>query len=188
MPEPVSEHSVESLDVNRHRLLHLRSSADSSADLNTQQPPMLITVFDRLRQRDPFWYDQGWSPASTRPHRFTVGLRDRLGVGSPAVATPAHRLPSRTSMRLSDRLGCQGLRASSAGVSNDEATLAVLDHTAPALAPSGRVFRLEVALLLLTNDQNSSTSSAESSRSWTNTSVSASACSAASLSQRAIVS
>jgi hypothetical protein len=124
------------------------------------------------RERDPFGYDQGCSSApTTRPHRFTIGFRDCLRVGSPTVATPAHRLPSRTSMGLSDRLGWQeGLRASSAGVSNDEATLAILlNHQAPALAPSRRVPSLEVALLLLTNDQNSSTSSAESLRSWTNT-------------------
>src|SRR5947209_5690754 len=117
-----------------------------------------------------------------------VGSRDRLGVGSPAVAAPTHRLPLRTSMGLRDRLGCQGLLASSAGVSDGEATLAVLDHQAPTLAPSRRILRCEVALLLRTNDQNSSTSSVEGSRSWTNTSVSASACSAASLSQRPIVS
>src|SRR5215210_370669 len=73
-------------------------------------------------------------------------------------------------------------------MSDDEAALAVLDYQAPALAPSGWVLRGEVTLLLLTNDQNSSTSSVESSRSWTNTSVSASACSVASLSQRPIVS
>src|SRR4051794_30259704 len=93
-------------------------------------------------------------------------------------------------MSLRDRLlGHQSLVASSTAMSNDEATLlAVLDYQAPALAPPWRIARLEVALLLLTNEQNSSTSSAESSRSWTNTWVSASACSAASLSQRPIVS
>jgi hypothetical protein len=69
MPEPVSEHSVESLDVNRHGLLHLRS-ADSGADLDVQQPPVLVRVLDGLPQGDPFGYDQGRSPASTRPKRF----------------------------------------------------------------------------------------------------------------------
>ncbi len=49
--QPVSKHPVEPLDVNRHRLLlHLRSSsADSSADLNAQQLPVLVAVFDGLR-------------------------------------------------------------------------------------------------------------------------------------------
>jgi hypothetical protein len=51
-------------------------------------------------------------------------------------------------MGLSDRLGYQSLLASPAGLRDDQATLAILailDHQAPALAPSRRIPRLELA-------------------------------------------
>src|SRR4051794_37301186 len=71
-----------------------------------------------------------------RPHRLAVGSPDRLGVGLPTIAAPAYGLPPRTGMALRDRFGHQSLVTSSAGMSDNEATLAVLDHQAPALAPS----------------------------------------------------
>jgi hypothetical protein len=46
--QPISKHSVEPLDVNWCRLLHL-PSADSGADLNAKKSPVLVTVFDGLR-------------------------------------------------------------------------------------------------------------------------------------------
>ena len=83
-------------------------------------------------------------------------------------------------MDLRDSLIHQILIPPAIGVGNNEAALPLLDHAAPSISSLRWVLCGELAILLWTKDQNSSISSVESSRSRTNTSVSASACSAAS--------
>ena len=108
--------------------------------------------------------------------------------GPLAVGAPSHRLSSRAGMDLRDSLIHQVLIPPATGVRNDKAALPLLDHAAPSISSLRWVLWGELPILLWTKDQNSSISSSESLRSCTNTSVSASACSAARESQRPMVS
>src|SRR5215210_3368312 len=184
--QPVPEHPVQPLDMHRGRPWDGRANRRSRLDL--QEPTVLITVLDGLGQRQAVWHPERWAAPPPGRHRPPIGAGEHRRIGAPAVAAPGEWPAPGSGLGLPDRCLRQGLLAPAAGVGDDEAADAVLDQAAPAIADIRRVTRPDVLVLLLTNDQNSSTSTTESPRSRTSAASSAPVCRAASRSQWAIVS
>src|SRR2546430_5681248 len=66
--EPITQRPVEPFDMHRTRWLLLR--AQHGSDLHRQEAPMLIAMFDGLRQGQRLWDDQ----AGTSPLAGVQGL------------------------------------------------------------------------------------------------------------------
>ena len=129
--EPITQSAIESFDMHRTRWLHPRPQR--GADLHRQQSPMLITMLDRLRQRDRLWNHQPGTPPFARGDRFAVGPLQDAPIAVPAITEPLQfTLVSpldRAGHRLLDQLLAQRAR----GPGDHEATLPILHQAAPAL-------------------------------------------------------
>src|SRR2546421_13122124 len=69
--EPIAQGPVESFDMHGPRWLH--RSPQRGTNLHRQQSSPLITMLDRLRQREGLRDDQARPPPFARPHRLAVG-------------------------------------------------------------------------------------------------------------------
>ena len=151
--EPITQSAIESFDTHGTCWLHPRPQG--GANFHRQQSPMLITMFDRLRQSERLWNHQPGTPPFTRQDRPAIGSLQDAAIAVPAITEPMQfTLVSPLNAgghRLLDELLAQ--RASGAG--DHEASVAVLDQAAPAFS---FVRLLRCALFFCTNDQNSSIS------------------------------
>src|SRR6202035_518227 len=181
--EPITQSAIESFDMHGPRWLHPRPQR--GADLHRQQSPMLITMLDRLRQRDRLWNHQAGTSPFARGDRFAVGPLQNAAIAMPAITPPMQFTPVSPLDRGGHRLLDQLLAQRASGTGDHEATLPILHQTSPALPLVGLA---GYALFFWTNDQTSSISTWRRCRSLASTCVMAAAWLAARLSHSPIVS
>ena len=181
--EPIPQTAIEPLDMHCPSANEVGSP--HAADFDRDEVPMLIAVFDGLGQLHAIGYLQTGASPLPGPLRLAILVGEHLGIALPAIAAPSQRLLVRMRCRLLHGLGYQWGANASADGSDDEATLPLLDESAPPL-PSVRF--VGACVFFRTKDQNSSISTVVRDRSRSNVALRCSAWSAARYNHVRIVS
>lgn len=172
--EPITEDTVEPFNMNGSRLGD--SLAQSGADLDGEQPPMLIAMLDGLCQAHVCRHHQWGTSAMPGAQRLARSSFENRGIAPPAIAAPAQRMALRACYGEGDRSLDEIVADASSGTGSNEATGATLGEASPAFTGinvvGGSVF-------LRTKDQNSSIPTVERCRSFVKMVVKVSACSPA---------
>ncbi len=151
--EPIAQGAVKSFDMHGASWLHLRPQR--GADFHREQLSVLIAMLDRLRQGEHLWHDQGGTSPFTRTHGLAIGSHQDAPLAVPAITEPRERPLVSSLDSGGHRLLKQVFAQRTSGTGDDEATVAVLDQTSPALS----LIRLvNCAFFFCTKDQNSSIS------------------------------
>ena len=149
--EPIAENTVEPLNMGGSRLgNHL---AQSSADLDGEQFPMLIAVLDGLCQTHVWRHHQWGRSALPGAQRLAIGSFENRGIAPPAIAAPVQRMALCACYGEGDRLLDEIVADASCGTGGDEAAGAILHEASPAF--TGISF-VGGSVFLRTKDQNSS--------------------------------
>jgi hypothetical protein len=186
--QPIAPHAIPSFLMHRigaiHRLSHNQTHFHA-------HHPALMTTLDRLRQPHPGRGRQGRTPPLSRGRRVPIDLTNRPSVDRPSIADPDHAPPARCALAgLRHHLRRDLILRRPKAPRHPKTSRPVRTPTSPTRAhPARRGGRISsLRRLFWTNDQKASTSTSLRCRSWTRTSVRASACRAAARRHRRIVS
>ena len=186
--QPIAQHAIQPFLM--HRIGAIHRLTQNLTHLHAHHPA-LMTMLDRLRQPHPGREHQGRTPPLSRRLRVPIDLTNRPSIDRPSITDPGHAPPARCALAgLRHHLRRDLILRRPKAPRHHKTSRPVLAQTSPTRAhPALRgVWISSLRTLFLTNDQKASTSTSLRCRSWTKTSVRASACWAAIRSHRPMVS
>jgi hypothetical protein len=186
--QAIAQHAVQSFLMHRIGAIHCLSQ--NRTHLHAHHPAPM-TALDGLNPPHPGRGRQGRTPPLSRWLRVPVDAANRPTIDGPTIADPNHSSLAPCALAgLRHHLRRDLLLRRPKAPRHPKTSGPVLAPTSPTRAhPARRGVRISsLRTLFLTNDPKASTSTSLKCRSWTRTSVRASACRAAARSHRRMVS
>ncbi len=123
--EPITQGAIEPFHMHGPGWLH--PSPQRGTDLHREQPSVLITMLDGLRQGERLGDDQPRTSPFARHHRLSVGPLQDAPIAVPAIAEPVQFALMGPLDRGGHGLLDQVLAQRTAGAGHHEATVPILD-------------------------------------------------------------